>query len=153
MADEENSLPGALEGVRVVEFAQAMAIPMCGLLLADMGADVVKVEPPAGDAIRHTMEPIFPGESKGFAILNRGKRSLCLDVTDPGARPIIERLVAWADIVLMSMKPADLPRYGLTYTDFAAMRRSSTSSTCPSARRARSAETPATTSSSRASPA
>lgn len=121
MTEEGDVLPGALAGVRVVEFAQAMAIPMCGLLLADMGADVIKVEPPAGDAIRHTMEPIFPGESKGFAILNRGKRSLCLDVTAAASRPVIERLAAWADIVLMSMKPADPPRYGLTYADFAAI--------------------------------
>ena len=111
-------LPGALEGVRVVEFAQAMAIPAAGLLLADMGADVIKVEPPAGDAFRHTMEPIVPGEAKGYALLNRGKRSICLDVTRPEARPAIEALARWADIVLMSFKPTDLPRYGIAYEDF-----------------------------------
>jgi crotonobetainyl-CoA:carnitine CoA-transferase CaiB-like acyl-CoA transferase len=117
----EAALPGALAGVRVVEFAQAMAIPAAGLLLADMGADVVKVEPPAGDAFRHTMEPVVPGEAKGYILLNRGKRSLCLDVTKAEARPAIERLVRWADIVLMSFKPADLPRYGIAYEDFRAM--------------------------------
>ncbi len=117
----EDLRPGVLEGVRVLEIAQALAIPAAGLLLADMGADVIKVEPPAGDAIRHTMEPIVPGESKGYSLMNRGKRSLCLDVTRPESRPVIERLVGWADIVLTSFKPADLPRYGLTYEDFAAI--------------------------------
>lgn len=112
---------GALEGVRVVEFAQALAIPFAGLLLADMGADVVKVEPPAGDGIRYTMEPILPGESKGFTLVNRGKRSICLDVTRPESRPAVEALVRWADVAMMSMKPADLPRYGLSYEDFAAI--------------------------------
>jgi len=113
--------PGALEGVRVVEFAQAMAIPTCGLLLADMGANVIKVEPPAGDAFRHTQEPLFPGEAKGYVVLNRGKRSICLDVASADARDAVERLVRWADIVLVSLKPADLPRYRMTYEDFRAL--------------------------------
>ncbi len=117
----DNTRRGALDGVKVVEFAQAMAIPTAGLLLSDMGADVVKVEPPAGDAFRHTMEPIVPGEAKGYILLNRGKRSLCLDVTLPESRPVLERLVQWADIALMSFKPADLPRYHLTYDDFRAI--------------------------------
>lgn len=122
MTDSPAPHRGPLAGVRVIEFAQALAIPAAGLLLADMGADVVKVEPPTGDAIRHTMEPILPGESKGHTLLNRGKRCLCLDVTDPRSRPVIERLVRSADIVLTSFKPADLPRYGLTYEDLRVMR-------------------------------
>lgn len=114
--------PGALSGVKVLELAQALAVPFAGLLLADMGADVLKVEPPAGDGIRHTMEPIVPGESKGYTLVNRGKRSICLDITRPEARPVIERLVRWADVVLVSLKPADLPRYGITYENFRAIR-------------------------------
>jgi crotonobetainyl-CoA:carnitine CoA-transferase CaiB-like acyl-CoA transferase len=109
---------GALSGVRVVELAQALAIPFAGVLLADMGADVVKIEPPSGDGIRHTMEPILPGESKGYTLINRGKRAICLDITHPEARPVIERLAQWADVVMVSLKPADLPRYNLTYKDF-----------------------------------
>ena len=54
-----------------------------------MGADVIKVEPPLGDGIRHTMEPIVPGESKGFTLVNRGKRSICLDITREEARPVL----------------------------------------------------------------
>ncbi len=119
MTDAER--PGALAGVKVLEVAQALAIPFAGVLLADMGADVVKVEPPLGDGIRHTMEPILPGESKGFTLVNRGKRTICLDVTREDARPVIERLVRWADVVMVSMKPADLPRYRLGYDDLAAI--------------------------------
>ena len=114
------TLPGALAGVRVLEIAQALAIPFAGELLADMGADVIKIEPPSGDGIRHTMEPILPGESRGYTLMNRGKRSICLDVTREQARPVIERLAHWADIVLVSMKPTDLPRYRITYDDFRA---------------------------------
>ncbi len=114
------TLPGALAGVRVLEIAQALAIPFAGELLADMGADVIKIEPPSGDGIRHTMEPILPGESRGYTLMNRGKRSICLDVTREQARPVIERLAHWADIVLVSMKPTDLPRYRITYDDFCA---------------------------------
>jgi crotonobetainyl-CoA:carnitine CoA-transferase CaiB-like acyl-CoA transferase len=108
---------GALDGVKVLEIAQALAVPFAGLLLADMGADVIKIEPPEGDGIRHTMEPILPGESKGFTLVNRGKRSVCIDVARDEARPLVERLLGWADVVLLSLKPTDLPRYRLTYED------------------------------------
>jgi crotonobetainyl-CoA:carnitine CoA-transferase CaiB-like acyl-CoA transferase len=114
--------PGALAGVRVLEFAQAMAVPACGALLADMGADVIKIEPPEGDAFRHTQQPIVPGESKGYTVLNRGKRSICLDVGNPEATPLIAKLVARADVVLISLKPSDLPRYGLDYERLAGYR-------------------------------
>ena len=113
---------GPLHGVRVLEVAQAMAMPMCGLLLAVMGAEVIKIEPPAGDAFRHNQHPIFPGESKGYIVLNRGKKSFCLDITKPESYPIIQRLVARSDIVLMSLKPTDLPRYRLAYEDLKAIR-------------------------------
>ncbi|MGH2632726.1 MAG: CoA transferase, partial [Tepidiformaceae bacterium] len=112
---DDSTRPGALAGVRILEIAQALAIPFAGMLMADMGADIVKVEPPLGDGVRHTMEPILPGESKGFTLVNRGKRAICLDVTLPESRPVIAALVAWADVVMVSMKPNDVPRYGLTY--------------------------------------
>jgi len=113
--------PGALAGVKVVEFAQALAVPFAGVLMADMGADIVKIEPPTGDGVRHTMEPILEGESKGFTLINRGKRSICLDITSPEARPVIEALANWADVVMLSLKPTDLPRYGITYEHFRAI--------------------------------
>ncbi len=113
--------PGALEGLKVLEIAQVIAIPLCGLLLADMGANVIKVEPLEGDSFRYTQQPILPGEGKSFTLLNRGKRSVCLDVAQAEARPALEKLLRWADVVLISMKPADLPRYRLTYDDVRAL--------------------------------
>ncbi len=113
--------PGAFEGLKVLEIAQVIAIPMCGLLLADMGADVVKVEPPEGDALRYTQQPILPAEGKSFTIFNRGKRSVCLDITSAQARPAMEALLRWADVLLISLKPTDLPRYRLRYDDVQAL--------------------------------
>ncbi len=112
---------GPLAGVRVIEFAQAMAIPMCGVVLSDMGAEVIKVEPPAGDAFRTNMAQIVPGESKGFTVLNRGKRSICVDINRPESRPVVETLVQDADVILVAFKPPDIPRCGLTYEELSAV--------------------------------
>lgn len=106
---------GPLAGITVLEFAQVIAIPMCGLALADMGATVIKVEPPTGDSSRSNLSPILPTESKSFAIFNRGKQSVCVNLTSPESRPVIERLVKAADIVLVAFKPPDVARYGLDY--------------------------------------
>ncbi|MCH8026319.1 MAG: CoA transferase [Chloroflexi bacterium] len=110
-------MPGALHDVKVLEIAQVMAIPLCGVLLSDMGADVVKLEPPWGDATRYTMLPVIPGESKSFATLNRGKRSVGLDIADERSRPALEALVRWADVLLVSLKSEDLTEYKIGYGD------------------------------------
>jgi formyl-CoA transferase len=106
---------GALSDIRVVEFAQALAVPYCGTVLADMGADVVKVEPPRGDTYRLQTPTPVKGEGRDFAICNRGKRSVCLDLTHADASGVIDSLVSRADVVLVSMKHSDVVRYGLTY--------------------------------------
>jgi len=108
-------MAGALEDIRVVEFAQALAIPYCGKLLSDLGANVVKVEPPRGDTYRLQSRTEVKHEGKDFAIANRGKRSICLDFRKPDAATVIAALVRNADVVLVSMKGSDLPRYGLDY--------------------------------------
>ena len=115
MSDPSASTDGALSDIRVVEFAQALAIPYCGKLLGDMGADVIKVEPPRGDTYRLQSRSPVKHEGKDFAIANRGKRSICLDFSKPDAATVIEALVRQADAVLVSMKGSDLPRYGLDY--------------------------------------
>ena len=112
---------GPLAGITVLEFAQVIAIPMCGLVLADMGANVIKVEPPTGDSSRSNLSPILPGESKSFAIFNRGKQSVCLNLTSPESRPVVEAMVRNADIVLISFKPPDVRRYGLDYETLSAL--------------------------------
>lgn len=108
---------GALGGVKVVEIAQHYAVPYCGQLLSDLGALVVKVEAPTGDPSRHYVSHV-PFESKAFAVINRGKRSVCIDLARPDeARPAVDALVRWADVVLVSFKPTDVPRYRLRYED------------------------------------
>ncbi len=103
-----------LEGVRVVEYAQYVAGPLCGVLLADLGADVIKVEPPAGDAYRHVM-PVAPGVGRYFIPLNRGKRSVVADLKTEDGRRSSERLLESADIVLHNFPPERAGRLGLDW--------------------------------------
>ena len=93
-----------LEGVRVVEYAQYVAGPLCGVLLADLGAEVIKVEPPAGDGYRHVM-PVAPGAGRYFVPLNRGKRSVVLDLKTLAGRRESARLLDTADVVLHNYTP------------------------------------------------
>lgn len=101
-----------LEGVKVLELAQNAAIPHCGRLLAGLGADVVKVEPPDGDAMR-LLAQLGPMEAKGYAVINPGKRSIAVDLTRPEAREVIDALFRWADVALVAFKGPDLARYGI----------------------------------------
>lgn len=118
MTDDELSTgadaPGALRGTRVVELAQNAAIPYCGRLLAGMGADVVKVEPPGGDAMRRLAQ-LGPLESKAYAVINPGKRTLTLDLGAAGADRVLDGLFRWADIALVAFKQSDLERFGIDY--------------------------------------
>jgi crotonobetainyl-CoA:carnitine CoA-transferase CaiB-like acyl-CoA transferase len=108
------SQAGILAGIKVVEFAQNAAVPHCGRLLAGMGADVVKVEPPKGDAMRAGIK-LAPHEAKPFAVINPGKRGIVLDLTTDGARQVVDRLFAWADVALVGFKQSDLARYGIDW--------------------------------------
>lgn len=108
-------MTGALADVRVVEFAQVVALPVGGMLLAGLGADVVKIEPPAGDSSRVIRPTGSKNQGRLFLVHNRGKRSLSLDLGHERAGEIIGPLVASADVVTTSFKRSDLPRYGLTY--------------------------------------
>ena len=99
-------------GVRVVEFGQFVAVPVAAQLLADGGAEVIKVETPTGDPIRGIL-PLAPGESRYFITRNNGKHSLPLALSDPAARPVIEALTASADVVLMNLRPGLAAKLGL----------------------------------------
>ena len=107
-------MTGVLAGVKVVEFAQNAAVPHCGRLLAGMGAEVVKVEPPYGDAMRNGVK-IAPHEAKAFAVINPGKRGIVIDLANEEARPVVDRLFAWADVALVGFKLGDLARYGIDW--------------------------------------
>ena len=106
-----------LAGVKVVEFCQVLAGPYCGMLLADLGAEVVKVEPPEGDMMRQ-WPPINDGYSENFASINRNKRSVVLDLKNPGHKQAARRLVLSADVVLENNRPGVMDRLGLGYESF-----------------------------------
>jgi crotonobetainyl-CoA:carnitine CoA-transferase CaiB-like acyl-CoA transferase len=106
-------------GLEVVEFGQFIAVPYCGQLLADGGAHVVKVEPLEGDAVR-AIAPLAPRESRHFICRNRGKHSLPLDLKHRAARPVIDALVARADVVLTNLRPGLARELGLDYATLGA---------------------------------
>ena len=110
-----------LAGVRVVEFCQVLAGPYCGMLLADLGAEVIKVEPPEGDMMRQ-WPPISEGYSENFASINRNKRSVVLDLKDPAQKAAARKLILTADVVLENNRPGVMDRLGLGYESFRAER-------------------------------
>jgi CoA:oxalate CoA-transferase len=101
-----------LAGIKVIELANFIAGPLCGTLLADMGADVIKVESPKGDMSRAT-PPIRNGESVSFVALNRNKRSLVLDLKRPEATEILLKLAAQSDVFVEANRPGVLDKLGL----------------------------------------
>src|SRR5436309_6177520 len=103
-----------LAGIKVVDFTEYIAGPYCTMLLADMGADVVKIEKPEGDAWRHTA-PVAPYESRGFLGVNRGKESIALDMGKPEGLAIAQRLAREADVVAVNYRPGVAMRLGLDY--------------------------------------
>lgn len=112
---------GPLSGVRVIELAHVMAGPVCGLMLADMGAEVIKVERlPAGDGTRAFTPPEQGGESAAFMMLNRGKRGLALDFRTDEGLEIVHRLIADADVVIENFRVGTMERMGLGYEGLAA---------------------------------
>jgi len=104
------SLP--LEGVRVIEVAQYVAGPLAGSLLAELGADVIKVEPPGGDAYRRVM-PVGEGTGRFFVPLNRGKRSVVLDLKTEDGTAVLAALVATADVVVHNTPALRAAAFGL----------------------------------------
>ncbi len=106
---------GPLSGLLVADFSRILAGPYATMLLADMGAEVVKVEGPRGDDTRTWMPPVRDGVSTYYLGINRGKRSIALDLRDPGDAEIARELARRADVVIENFKPGGLARYGLDY--------------------------------------
>jgi len=108
-----------LDGVRVLEVGNFMAGPFCAMQLADLGADVVKIEnPQGGDNVRLT-PPFINGESSNFMRLNRNKRSLALDLKDPAGKEVFRRLAGRADIVVENLRPGTMAKLELFYPQLA----------------------------------
>lgn len=113
-------MDGVLKGIRVLDFSEYIAGPYAGELLADLGAEVIKVEPPLGDFWRHTT-PVAPAESRGFMGVNKGKRSISLDLKHPGTREVLERMVRSADVFLANYRPGVAARLGVDYETLSAI--------------------------------
>ena len=101
-----------LSGIRVLDLTRVLAGPFCTAILADLGAEVIKVEPPAGDDYRH-VGPFKDGESALFSLNNRGKRSIVLDLKSPEARQIALQLAAVSDVIIENFRPGVADRLGI----------------------------------------
>ncbi|GGH47031.1 CaiB/BaiF CoA transferase family protein [Microbacterium album] len=119
MTDPEGR--GPLDGVRVLDLTRNLAGPFCTMALADLGADVIKIESPAGDDTRRWHPPSWNGESATFLSANRGKRAVVLDLDDPAGQDAARRLAATADVVVESFRPGALGRRGLDHAAVAAL--------------------------------
>lgn len=106
---------GPLSGIKVVEFCQVAAGPFCGMLLADYGAQVIKIEPPEGDTLRQ-WPPIHDGDSENFASLNRAKKSIALDLKNATDLEVARRLVLEADVLVENNRAGAMERLGLGWT-------------------------------------
>jgi crotonobetainyl-CoA:carnitine CoA-transferase CaiB-like acyl-CoA transferase len=109
-------MSGPLDGVKVLELAQIMAGPTCGMLLADLGADVIKVERvPGGDDTRTMSRPSVAGESAAFMAMNRNKRGIALNLKLPAAQEALKRMAVRADVLTENYRKGALERLGLGY--------------------------------------
>ncbi len=118
-------MAGPLDGIRVVEFSEIIAGPVSGVLLSDLGANVIKVEPPWGDPWRGSPTRVGPPEAKetrGFIAVNRGKRSIRLDLTKPEGVKVVHRLVRQSDVVITNHRPDVPAKLGIDYETLSAIK-------------------------------
>ncbi|WP_176214387.1 CaiB/BaiF CoA-transferase family protein [Roseovarius sp. A-2] len=112
---------GPLAGMKVIELAHIMAGPVCGLMLADMGADVIKVEKPDGDDSRRFVPPAIQGESAAYMMMNRNKRGVALNLKDAQGVEALHRLLEDADVVIENYRMGTMERLGLGYEELRAI--------------------------------
>jgi crotonobetainyl-CoA:carnitine CoA-transferase CaiB-like acyl-CoA transferase len=109
---------GPLAGLKVVDLTHVMAGPTCTLMLADMGADVIKIEKsPNGDDTRHSVPPKIGDEAASFLMMNRNKRGIVLDLKTAGGKAVLRRLIAGADVLVENFAPGAMERLGFGYED------------------------------------
>lgn len=112
-------MPGPLDGIKVLELTQIIAGPMCGVMLSDFGADVVKIESPKGDGTR-VIGQFAPNESKGYHVFNRGKRGIVLNLQTEDGRSVVNRLIRDFDVFLINARPGVAERLGVDYESLSA---------------------------------
>ncbi|HYH43054.1 MAG TPA: CoA transferase [Burkholderiales bacterium] len=115
MSTANETITGPLSGVRVIDFTHHAAGPMCTMLLADYGAEVIKIEPPEGEAFRTSGTVRVDGEHVGFIALNRNKKSVVIDLKAAGGRDAVLSLIGDAHVVVENFRPGTMARLGLDY--------------------------------------
>ncbi len=108
---------GALEGLRVLDLSRVLAGPFCCMMLGDHGAEVIKVEPPGGDETRNYGPPFVRGQSTYYLAINRNKRGMVLDLSQPEGQEIVKRLILTSDVVVENFKGGTMERWGLGYDE------------------------------------
>jgi crotonobetainyl-CoA:carnitine CoA-transferase CaiB-like acyl-CoA transferase len=108
---------GALQGLRIIDLTRVLGGPYCSQVLADHGADVIKIEPPQGDEVRDWGPPFHEGDAAYFIGVNRNKRGMALDLTRQEGRDVLLRLMEGADILFENYKPGTMEKWGLGYED------------------------------------
>ncbi|KDC00343.1 CoA-transferase family III domain protein [Bordetella bronchiseptica D993] len=133
--ENEKQFMKVLEGIKVLDFGRFIAGPYCAALLADYGADVIRIDRVEGGEDRYIVPVTEGGEGAMFLQLNRNKRSMTLDLDSPQGREIVRKLVAGADVVIANMPPRTLKSLGLDYATLSFSTREATSGTfTPAAR-------------------
>jgi crotonobetainyl-CoA:carnitine CoA-transferase CaiB-like acyl-CoA transferase len=109
-------MAGCLDGIRVLELARYQAGPRGGMILSDLGAEVIKIEKPGGEETRHS-PPMVKGQSIYFSVYNRGKKSICLDMRKEEGKAVFRDLVKTADFVLENFRPGTIDKMGFSYDE------------------------------------
>ena len=104
-------MSGPLSGIKIIEFSQIIAAPFAGSMLSDMGAEIIKIEPPTGDPWRYALEiiPGVPGFGRSFFALNRGKKGITLDLKNPKSTTVVKKLTEESDVMIINSRP-DVPK-------------------------------------------
>ena len=108
-----SAAPGAMTGLRVIDLTRVLGGPYCTQILADHGADVIKVEPPAGDEVRDWGPPFHGDDAAYFVGINRNKRSIGLDLASEGGRAVLMKMLKGADVLIENFKPGTLDKWGI----------------------------------------
>jgi len=113
---------GAIDGIRVLELGQVIAGPFCGQLLGDLGADVIKIEPPGvGDVLRQWGHRPGDSDSLWWRVTGRNKRSVTVDLRKPEGQDLVRRLAGTADILVENFRPGTMERWGLGWAELSAL--------------------------------
>lgn len=115
------AIPGALAGLKVIDLGQFYLAPYCAMLLARLGAEVIKIESPEGDPYRRLPTVDAAGEPLQFAFLNSGKRTMRLNLKQPEGQEVLRRLAEWADVLVQNLSPGAMDRFGLGYDVLSAL--------------------------------